>query len=436
MEEIKTNTYGYFKQELDSEFQRSSESFVRIGYLLRIAKDTDILAESGYKTVTEFAKAEYGLTPDAVSRFININERFSQGGYSKYLDDRYRPYGYAKLSEMLTLSDEVVAAIPEGATRREIQEIKKEIQKEEKISDLEVLTEPAEADKSLLDRFFEEYYHVKPEEYMQIHGRTDIYEVLAPSGSAVMMARVAGAGRMMLAIKGKDQRPELLNVRNNEKETVEWEQVWESIRRLCPAGEPEESWKMVYQEEFPITDPEPEPEKKREKAVSIAAPKPEKKPTEKKPEEKQALGAPEKTEIAPVQKEPESPMNIGAEASVDIPMNVPENPEAECTVSEEITQPIPEEENPEAEQEGSEQQKPVQEEGGAEGQQEIDNTIYDLKNRAESLIADISKAMEKRYYRMARQDARELVGVMDRICKESEKKPMPGQHEIQEYIEA
>ena len=68
-------TYSDFKKELDKELTQSAESFVRIGYLLKIARDTEILAESGYNNVNDFAAAEYGLDKSQVSRFININDR-------------------------------------------------------------------------------------------------------------------------------------------------------------------------------------------------------------------------------------------------------------------------------------------------------------------------------------------------------------------------
>ena len=64
-------TYQEYKAELDGELQRTAEGFVRIGYLLKVARDTNILKESGYTNVTEFAKAEYGIDKTQVSRLIN-----------------------------------------------------------------------------------------------------------------------------------------------------------------------------------------------------------------------------------------------------------------------------------------------------------------------------------------------------------------------------
>ena len=78
-------TYKEYKADLDAELLRSAESFVRIGYLLKVARDTNILAESGYKTVAEFAEAEYSLNKTQVSRFISINDKFSENGYSERL---------------------------------------------------------------------------------------------------------------------------------------------------------------------------------------------------------------------------------------------------------------------------------------------------------------------------------------------------------------
>lgn len=61
-------SYREYKAELDSELQKTAEGFVRIGYLLKVARDTNVLAESGYKTVAEFAQAEYSLDKTQVSR--------------------------------------------------------------------------------------------------------------------------------------------------------------------------------------------------------------------------------------------------------------------------------------------------------------------------------------------------------------------------------
>ena len=43
MELAKYATYQDYKLQLDTELKKTTEGFVKIGYLLKVAKDTDIL---------------------------------------------------------------------------------------------------------------------------------------------------------------------------------------------------------------------------------------------------------------------------------------------------------------------------------------------------------------------------------------------------------
>ena len=100
--------YEQLKTELNEELSRTANSFVRIGYLLKLARDDrHILDGSGYSDVNEFAQKEYGLDKTQVSRFIRINDRFSIDGNSTKLLPQYEEYGSTKLSIMLTLPDEI-----------------------------------------------------------------------------------------------------------------------------------------------------------------------------------------------------------------------------------------------------------------------------------------------------------------------------------------
>lgn len=132
-------TYGEYKAALDGELQRSAESFVRIGYLLKVARDTDILEESGYRSVNEFAEKEYNLDKSQVSRFIRINDEFSENGYSDRLQERYRSFGYAKLAMMLLLPAEINEELSGNYSKAEIQAIKEEIDEEKETTDIEVM---------------------------------------------------------------------------------------------------------------------------------------------------------------------------------------------------------------------------------------------------------------------------------------------------------
>lgn len=229
MEELQNIcTYQEFKAATDREVLNQAEGFVRLGYLLRKAKDTEILRASRYTSVVEFAQEEYGLTETYVSRYMAINKRYSKNGYSPYLNERFQGYGMAKLAEMLTLSDEVVDALPPQMTRTEIQEVKREIRDEQAVTDLEVMMEEAEAGdagESILEQWLHVYVRENKEDWdrtkamhPEISGPEWVMEFLAPSGIGVKMARIKGCGKFMLAIKGKDRPLELINLRTNEKE--------------------------------------------------------------------------------------------------------------------------------------------------------------------------------------------------------------------------
>ena len=75
----------------------------------------------------EFAMKEYRIDKSQASRFININIRFSVGGYSDKLEDRYiGGMAWQSWGELLTLPDEIINVLPPELTRAGIQEVKKE----------------------------------------------------------------------------------------------------------------------------------------------------------------------------------------------------------------------------------------------------------------------------------------------------------------------
>lgn len=267
--------YRQFKGEFDREIGRQAEGFVRMGYLLKVARDTDILSGSGYKSIAEFAWKEYKLPDYTVTNMVKINDRYSEGGYSERIADKYRGFGSSLLAEMLTLSDEVVEALPPGTKREEIRGIKNEIREEQKTTDLEVLLEEPEQQDAgnNLEKVLWKYYYENRREYMALHRlimdgeltEQTALELLAPNGTAVKFARVSGVGKFMLSVKGGDQNLELLNVRTNEAEKYPWEACVKALRRLYRGSrESSKDWELIYGEPFRTGEkPETEAEGKR-----------------------------------------------------------------------------------------------------------------------------------------------------------------------------
>ena len=235
--------YGQFKEALDKEILSAAESFVKIGYLLKQARDTNILYESGYENLYEFAKAEYGIDKGTVSRYIAINDRFSIGGNAPALEDKYSGRGVAKLQEMLTLSDEVIDVIPAETSKAEIQEIKRDIKEEQEKTDIEVMLEeePIETEAVELDSLAKQslYYHLKADKaafkrVCEVYEENDnlqlkVMKALAPSGVATPRARVPKVGTILMSIQGLDNEMQFVNVRTNEKESRSWQYITDAL---------------------------------------------------------------------------------------------------------------------------------------------------------------------------------------------------------------
>lgn len=113
------------KQKLKMELQGVKQSFVRIGYALRQMDDQKLYERDGYKSIAEFAKAEYGLESSTVSRFMSINREYSVDGYSEHLKLEYMDMGRSQLEEMLKLPEEDRIMIRPETPRDDIRELKK-----------------------------------------------------------------------------------------------------------------------------------------------------------------------------------------------------------------------------------------------------------------------------------------------------------------------
>ena len=267
-------TYNDFKAELDHEMHRAAQGFVRIGYLLRKARDTDILIDSPYKNVLEFAEKEYGLDKSQTSRFIAINERFGDPEDPEQLAEQYRPFGVKKLNMMLMLPDSLNEELTDDYTAAEIAEIKAEVTEEQKITPLEVMAEEQDhTDLSMLARVLYKIGEDDPGLMMELMGAdylstlTDemrqerLLEMLAPAGQKMYMARVQGVGKMALVINGR--RTTLTNVREDTKEEYTPEDIEESLGELYRRSwtseavpeTPKQMWELIYQREVPEVAP-------------------------------------------------------------------------------------------------------------------------------------------------------------------------------------
>lgn len=258
-------SYQEYKQELDTELKKTAEGFVRIGYLLKVARDTSILAESQYDNVVDFARAEYGLDKTQVSRFMNINDKFSEGGYAPELKAEYQGFGYAKLSIMLLLPEDVNNVLTPDYSKAEIQQIKDEVDEEKKTTDIEVMLEEKDSVQQSFDTNIEKAVYQlgkdAPEVYKRLwessvkNGESGkrFIENLIPDEKAMYIVRIPGAGRCMLSMKAEEDAVKLINIRDSSaNETYTKQELEDALKKMMPDTDTwGKAWQSLYGEKLP-----------------------------------------------------------------------------------------------------------------------------------------------------------------------------------------
>lgn len=121
--QITLDQWVQWKEDIRRKLQETAGNFVYIGYRLKQIRDSGMY--DGCADIFEFARKEYGLTESTVSRFISINEQYSEGGNSLELREEYRGLNYSVLSEMLTLPEQDRQLITSNTTVKDVRELKR-----------------------------------------------------------------------------------------------------------------------------------------------------------------------------------------------------------------------------------------------------------------------------------------------------------------------
>ena len=286
MELVQYQDYEEYKKAMNTVLNRTVEDFVMTGYLLKQGRDTDILKNSRYNNVNEFAWAEYKLEATQVSRYIRINDRFSEGGYSPRLQEHYKGFGYAKLALMLTLPESVAEELTPTYSKSEIQAVKEEIESEEKITDIEVILEgekEEQRDLNNLEKAINQICMEDPKLYVKLHGtvRTSvgtepIKDVLAPDGDKLYSVRPQGCGRIMLYLNDEKDEVILQVVRQSLKERYAWSDILGYLVLITEQEDAKKNWEDLFGQQYPekeqIAPVQPKKEKRKESKVVKAKP--------------------------------------------------------------------------------------------------------------------------------------------------------------------
>lgn len=111
---------GIIKNELNN----ITEGFVAVGYYLRKTAKDELYRQKGYQNLFDYAKENFGIKRTTAIRFMEVNEKYSIGGYSPEIDEKWRGYGSSKLTEMLGLPEEIREEVPKEATVKDLREAK------------------------------------------------------------------------------------------------------------------------------------------------------------------------------------------------------------------------------------------------------------------------------------------------------------------------
>lgn len=336
------------KQKLKLELQGVKQSFVRIGYMLRKIDDQKAYESDGYKSIAEFAKAEYGLEASTVSRFMSINREYSVDGYSEMLRPEFEDLGRSQLEEMLKLPDSDRQMIRPETSREDIRELKR-------FNKAEPESGAADDIRELVKQFFldnKDCLRAVMEDPSDIK---KLSETINPSGSRSYRKGVFFLMMYENQIKIKKF--------GSDPQEMTWEHfigLAEEIFRAMP----EETWKENKEDnkdcdQGKTTMPEPEDTPVTEPERELAEEKKEEEKNEDEEPETAGKEEPEK-EIAPAQKpaetlEKEAPDKAENKKNTEPQRTMPE-PEREAAADEETEET--EETYPRSEESGAEIMNP------------------------------------------------------------------------------
>lgn len=288
------------KENLKRDLIGVQESFVRIGYTLRTIEEQELYKRDGYETITEFAKAEYGLSASTISRFININRKFSVAGYSDRLRPEFAQIGSSKLSEMLSLPDADLEMVRPEMPKADIRELK-HFNKEEPVP------EAADSLEKLVWKFFEANAAIAKElEQSEAYADGEaekMVEIVNPAG-----VKTFRAGLYYMAMYENDIQ---IKQFGQQPQKMSWAEFFTIAKKIFESAE----WhQRTQEEEHPKTEPQ---EKGETKPIAPAQIKKPERPvnteaepvseTPKKPEKETSQNAAQKKNETPQSEETRKP---------------------------------------------------------------------------------------------------------------------------------
>ena len=185
---VEKQDYEDYKEELRGKLDETAENFIVIGYILKQVRDRQLYLQENYSDIYGFGLGAFGLSKATVSRFMNINTKFSVDGCSREIKPEYKGYGRSKIQEMLNVDEDDMELVTAATTVEQVQELKKaertqrQIEKEERENCLPLLQMAAGETGETADSGGAETEHADPFEKILVSfwgANPDLYRKVA-----------------------------------------------------------------------------------------------------------------------------------------------------------------------------------------------------------------------------------------------------------------
>lgn len=224
--QLSMDDYIQSKNEIKQELGGIVKSFVRIGWQLTRIDKSGAYKHDGYNTIAEFARTEYGMNPSGVSRFMKVYEKYSVPGDTPELQEQYKDFKFAQLTEMLQLPEEDRQIFHAEDKREDIRELK-DFNKENENNPMNLLDwKSAQSTEDKLKVTIQEFFHEKQGVLNTLYS-SEAYQ----SGNIKEMAQIVNPGDSMSYRKGTvflmfHQEDITVKIFNGEMRNISWDQFF------------------------------------------------------------------------------------------------------------------------------------------------------------------------------------------------------------------
>ena len=122
---VKYTEYDRLDGLIKDSMKRSASEVVQLGYFLRRMMEEGLYSVY-YTCFDAYLEEEVHMDYTMASRFIGINKKYSVGGQSEVIDEKYEDYSQGVLIEMLSMPPELEVKVTPEMTVKQVRKIKQE----------------------------------------------------------------------------------------------------------------------------------------------------------------------------------------------------------------------------------------------------------------------------------------------------------------------